>query len=136
MRLAVIRQRYTPFGGAERFLELCLGDGDAGRTHERQSLSEARAEVGIFPGFDPAVRQTERGIGVDRLGPQIGDPGVTSAGKPLLRRSEQVEIGLLGARLELLDGKLHAVPLGRLAGSILELGVARLFKLERKLGPA
>ena len=70
-------------------------------------------------------------IGVDRLGAQIGDPGIAGAGEPLLGRVEQVDKGLLGARLELLDRKLHAVPLrsraasgGFTCGCIAELGVA------------
>ena len=70
------------------------------------------------------MRQPERFIGVDRLGAQIGDPRVAGAGEPLLGRVEQVDKGLLGASLELLDRKLHAVPLRSLAGGIAELGVA------------
>jgi hypothetical protein len=53
---------------------LGLADGDAGRAGKRQGLGELGAEVGVFPGFDAAMRQSKCGIGVDCLGTQIGDP--------------------------------------------------------------
>ena len=81
-------------------------------------------------GLDPAMRQAEHTIGVHGLGTQLGDPGIARAGETLLRRGEQVDIVLFGTRLELLDRKLHAVPLGC---PLAELGVAGLFELERKL---
>ena len=119
---------------AEGAGNLSLADGDAGGAGERQSFGELGAKVGVFPGLDAAMWQSERGIGVDRVDAQIGDPRVAGAGQPLLRRGEQVDKGLLRPRLELLDRKLHAKSL--LSGGFAEFGVARLLELERKLRPA
>jgi hypothetical protein len=122
--------------GAEGAGDLGLGDGDAGGAGKRQSFGELGAQVGVFPRLDAAVRQPKHAVGVDRLGTQIGNPRIARARQCLLGRVEQVDKGLLGARLELLDRKLHAVPLRSLSGGIAELGVARLFQLERKLRTA
>ena len=120
--------------GAEGAGDLRLGDGDAGGAGERQSFCELGAQVGVFPRLDAAMRQPKHAVGVDRLGTQIGNPRIARARQCLLGRVEQVDKGLLGARLELLDRKLHAqIPL---RSRFAEFGVAGLLELERKLRPA
>ena len=79
------------------------------------------------------MRQTEPAVSLDRLVAQARHEGIARAGKAIARRLEHVEISLLALGAELLDRQLHGMPLGGLAA---ELGVARLFELERKLRAA
>ena len=100
-------------GVAKRLVQIFIADGNSGRACKRQGLGELGAEIGIFPGLDAAVRQPERGIGVDRSPAKVGGPWIAGAGKRLLRRGIKIEISLLGSRLELFDRELHASVLTR-----------------------
>ena len=55
---------------AERFLDVGGIDRQRGGADRRIDFGQQRAEVGIFPGFDAAMRQPKSGISLDRLVPQ------------------------------------------------------------------
>jgi hypothetical protein len=117
----------------ERAFDVAGVEREARGADQRVHVAEKRAEVGIFPRLDAAMRQAELGVVFDRVLTQGGNEGLARAGKPGTRRLEHVEIALLALGAELLDRQLHGVPLSRLAA---ELGVARRFELERKLRAA
>ena len=94
---------------AKRAGKVSLAHGQAFSLHQRIDVGKPGAEVGIFPGFDAAMRQAEMPIGLNGLGPQTRHPVVARAGKRLLGSDKHVEISLLGLSAKLLDRQLHAL---------------------------
>ena len=59
-----------------------------GRRRQRQHVAHQHAQIGVFPVFDPPVRQAEPRIGIERLAPEIGD--LARAGQPVPRDGEDI----------------------------------------------